>query len=55
VPSLKFTLKSRLFQPALQLVTLFGFTLAILAGLIGTPAGSRNFGIVFVWIVWWAC
>lgn len=47
-------LKSRLFQPALQIVTLFGFTLAILAGFFGTPAGSRNFGIVFVWIVWWA-
>jgi hypothetical protein len=37
----------------LQLVTLFVFTLAILAGFWGTPAGSRNFGIVFVWIVWW--
>jgi ferredoxin len=21
--------------------------------LFGTPAGSRNFGIIFVWIVWW--
>ncbi len=38
----------------MQLTTLFVFTLAILAGLFGTPAGSRNFGIVFVWIVWWA-
>jgi hypothetical protein len=54
IPGLKPTLQSRLFQPLLQLVTLFGFTLAILAGLFGTPAGSRNFGIVFVWIVWWA-
>ena len=47
-------LKSRLFQPTLQLIALFGFTLAILTGFFGTPAGSRNFGIVFVWIVWWA-
>ncbi|MBZ0304309.1 MAG: 4Fe-4S binding protein [Anaerolineae bacterium] len=53
-PRLKVALKSRLFQPALQIVTLFGFTLAILTGIFGTPTGSRNFGIVFVWIVWWA-
>ena len=53
-PALKALLRSRLFQPALMLVTLFVFTLAILTGLFGTPAGSRNFGIVFVWIVWWA-
>jgi ferredoxin len=52
--TLKAVLKSRLFQPALQLVMLFGFMLAIFAGFFGTPAGSRNFGIVFVWIVWWA-
>lgn len=52
--SLKSLLRSRWFQPALQLITLFGFTLAVLAGFFGTPAGSRNFGIVFVWIVWWA-
>ena len=30
------------------------FVLAVLAGLFGTPAGNHNFGIVFVWIVWWA-
>ena len=55
VPLLKRTLKSRAFQPAAMLLTLAVFTLAILAGLVGTPAGSRNFGIVFVWIVWWRC
>lgn len=53
-PVLYAVLRSRLFQPTLQLITLFGFTLAILTGFFGTPAGSRNFGIVFVWIVWWA-
>ncbi len=51
---LKSLLKSRAFQPALMLLTLFFFVLAILTGLFGTPAGSRNFGIIFVWIVWWA-
>jgi hypothetical protein len=35
-------------------VALAGFLFAILAGLWGTPVGSRNFSIVFVWIAWWA-
>jgi len=26
--------------------------LAILTGLFGTPVGSHNFAIIFVWIVW---
>jgi len=33
---------------------LFFFALAMLTGFFGTPAGSHNFGIIFVWIVWWA-
>ena len=53
-PLLARVLKARAFQPALMLLTLAVFTLAIATGLLGTPAGSRNFGIVFVWIVWWA-
>ncbi len=53
IPLLRRVLTSRLFQPVLTLIMLFLFTLAILSGLFGTPAGSRNFGIVFVWIVWW--
>lgn len=36
------------------IITLPFFLLAIISGLFGTPAGSRNFGIIFVWIVWWA-
>lgn len=51
---LKAALKSRLFQPGLMLLTLFFFVVAIMAGFFGTPAGSHNFGIIFVWIVWWA-
>ena len=53
-PWLKRVLQARAFQPALMLLTLAVFTLAILTGIVGTPAGSRNFGIIFVWIVWWA-
>ena len=53
-PQAERVLKSRLFQPVTMLFTLFVFTLVILSGLFGTPSGSRNFAIIFVWIVWWA-
>jgi polyferredoxin len=53
-PWLKALLKSRLFPSAFMLALLFFFVVAILAGFFGTPAGSHNFGIIFVWIVWWA-
>lgn len=47
-------LRWRGFQPVLTLLTLSGFVLAVMAGLFGTPVGSKNFAIIFVWIVWWA-
>ena len=50
----KTALKSRYPQLAVFLVMLIGYIFAILAGLIGTPVGSHNFSIVFVWIAWWA-
>jgi len=46
--------KSRWPQLALQLGLLAGLALVITAGLLGTPVGNRNFGIVMVWIAWWA-
>ena len=54
IPVVKSVLRSRWLQWSLTALTLSFFVLAIIAGLAGTPAGSRNFGIVFVWIVWWA-
>jgi ferredoxin len=51
---LKAVLKWRPLQPTLMLLLLAFFVVALLAGLFGTPAGSHNFGIIFVWIVWWA-
>ena len=54
VPFIKNALKSRYPQLAVFIVMLVGYILAILAGLIGTPVGSHNFSIVFVWIAWWA-
>lgn len=54
VPIIKKLLASRWLQWSLVTLTLPFFVLAVLTGLFGTPAGNRNFGIVFVWIVWWA-
>ncbi len=53
-PFIKNMLKSRYPQMAVFIVMLVGYIFAILAGLIGTPVGSHNFSIVFVWIAWWA-
>jgi polyferredoxin len=53
-PFIKSTLKNRWPQLAVFVVMLAGYIFAILAGLIGTPVGSHNFSIVFVWIAWWA-
>src|SRR6266542_3189913 len=52
--SLKSILINRYPQLAVFIVMLMGYIFAILAGLIGTPVGSHNFSIVFVWIAWWA-
>jgi polyferredoxin len=54
VPLFKRLLATRWFPWLGMTLTLPLFLLAILTGLFGTPAGSRNFGIIFVWIVWWA-
>ena len=54
IPLVKIILASRWLQWSLIAALLPFFILAILTGLFGTPSGSRNFGIVFVWIVWWA-
>ncbi len=54
IPLIKRLLQWRGFQPTLMLLTLCGFVLAILTSFFGTPVGSRNFAIVYVWIVWWA-
>lgn len=53
-PYFKSALKNRYPQLAIFIVMLVGYLFAILAGWIGTPVGSHNFSIVFVWIAWWA-
>ena len=52
-PLLKRIVKARSFQFWLILPNLFLFYFFILAGLFGTPIGSHNIIIVFVWILWW--
>lgn len=53
-PFIKNILKDRRPQLAVFIVMLVGYIFAIMAGLVGTPVGSHNFSIVFVWIAWWA-
>jgi polyferredoxin len=53
LPLVKAALRNRWPQLLLRLAALGGLLLAILAGLLGTPVGSRNFAIVLVWIAWW--
>jgi polyferredoxin len=53
-PFIKAALKNRYPQLAILVLMLAGYLFAIAAGLLGTPVGSSNFSIVFVWIAWWA-
>ncbi len=53
-PLIKSALKNRYPQLVVFVLMLAGFLFAIVAGFIGTPVGSHNFSIVFVWIAWWA-
>jgi len=53
-PFIKTLFVNRWPQFVVMVIALAGFLLAILSGFFGTPVGSRNFGIVFVWIAWWA-
>ena len=53
-PAIKGLLKSRWPQWAIFTIMLAMFLFAIFAGFSGTAVGNQNFGIVFVWIAWWA-
>lgn len=53
-PLVKSLLKNRWLQFLIFFVMLAGFLFAILTGFVGTPVGNGNFGIVFLWIAWWA-
>ena len=50
---LRWALASRALQQGVIALLLAGLTLAVLAGFFGSPVGSHNFAVIFVWIVWW--
>lgn len=54
IPIIKNVLKNRYPQLGVFIAMLIGYVFAIHTGLVGTPVGSHNFSIVFVWIAWWA-
>ena len=54
VPWVNRMLRGRWLQWGITVFTLAVFLLVIVTGLFGTPAGNHNFGIVYVWLVWWA-
>lgn len=54
IPRVRAALVARGPQLAVQLAAVGGLLLVIVAGLIGTPVGSRNPATVLVWIAWWA-
>lgn len=53
VPLLKRVVRARSFQFWAVIPNLLLFYFFIIAGLYGTPIGSHNIIIVFVWILWW--
>jgi len=53
VPGLKWLLTRRWFQFAVVLPNLAFFYFFVIAGVFGSPVGSRNISIIFVWILWW--
>jgi len=53
IPWLRPLLESRWPQLLARAITLAGFVFVIAAGLFGSPVGSHNFAIIFVWIAWW--
>jgi polyferredoxin len=54
IPLVRRALVARGPQLAVQLAAVAGLLLVIMAGLIGTPVGSRNPATVLIWIAWWA-
>lgn len=46
-------MKSRWFQPAIQLPVVIGFVAVIVIGLIGSQEPGRNLAPVLTWNIWW--
>ena len=54
LPIVRTILVARGPQLVVQLAATAGLMLVVVAGLLGTPVGSRNPATVLVWIAWWA-
>ncbi|MEM9453053.1 MAG: 4Fe-4S binding protein [Myxococcota bacterium] len=52
-PWLARAIKSRWFQPAVQLPVVIGFLAVIVAGLVGSQEPGRNIAPVLTWNIWW--
>lgn len=52
-PPLARAMKSRWFQPAIQLPVVIGFIAVIVIGLIGSQEPGRNLAPVLTWNIWW--
>jgi len=52
-PWLRRAIKSRWFQPAVQLPVVIGFLAVIAAGLFGSQEPGRNIAPVLTWNIWW--
>ena len=50
---LRRAMKSRWFQPAVQLPVVIAFVAVIVAGLIGSQEPGRNIAPVLTWNIWW--
>ncbi len=50
---LRRAMKSRWFQPAVQLPVVIGFLTVIVIGLIGSQDPGRNIAPVLTWNIWW--
>ena len=50
---LRMAMKSRWFQPAVQIPVVLGFVAVIVAGLVGSQEPGRNIAPVLTWNIWW--
>lgn len=53
IPAVEALARSRWPLFSVRALTLLGFIFTIFAGLAGSPVGSHNFAVIFVWLAWW--
>ena len=53
IPWLRRAIKSRWFQPAVQLPVVISFLAVIVIGLVGSQEPGRNLAPVLTWNIWW--